>query len=36
MCERGVEFDIIISDIEMPDMNGFEFVETVRADSRWE
>lgn len=35
MCEAGETFDIIISDIEMPGMNGFEFAEAVKADSRW-
>jgi len=35
MCENGAEFDIIISDIEMPGMSGFEFVEALRKDSRW-
>jgi len=33
--EAGEEFDIIISDIEMPGMNGFEFAETVRAAGKW-
>ncbi|MBZ0303211.1 MAG: response regulator [Anaerolineae bacterium] len=28
--------DLIISDIEMPLMNGFEFLSTVRADARWQ
>ena len=35
MCEAGESFDIIISDIEMPGMNGFEFAEAVKSDSRW-
>ncbi|MCB1392247.1 MULTISPECIES: chemotaxis protein CheW [unclassified Nitrobacter] len=30
----GQEFDAILTDIEMPDMNGFEFAETVRSDNR--
>ncbi|WP_371420632.1 chemotaxis protein CheW [Tardiphaga sp.] len=30
----GQEVDVILTDIEMPDMNGFEFAETVRADQR--
>lgn len=30
----GQEFDAIVTDIEMPDMNGFEFAETIRADHR--
>jgi len=28
-------FDCILTDIEMPDMNGFEFAEAVRADQRF-
>jgi len=35
LCERGTEFDIIISDIEMPDMDGFEFAERVKNSSNW-
>jgi two-component system, chemotaxis family, sensor kinase CheA len=30
----GRLFDIIITDIEMPDMNGFQLAESVRADPR--
>jgi two-component system chemotaxis sensor kinase CheA len=33
--ESGEEFDVIISDIEMPGMNGFEFAESVRKSQRW-
>lgn len=33
--EDGATFDAIISDIEMPDMNGFDFVHKIRGDSRW-
>ncbi|MBR9973052.1 chemotaxis protein CheW [Magnetospirillum sulfuroxidans] len=33
--EQSYEFDIIISDIEMPGMSGFEFATAVRADGRW-
>jgi two-component system chemotaxis sensor kinase CheA len=33
--EAGEDFDVIISDIEMPGMNGFEFAAQVRSDSRW-
>ncbi|GGF35344.1 hypothetical protein GCM10011611_47070 [Aliidongia dinghuensis] len=33
--EAGEDFDVIISDIEMPGMNGFEFATQVRSDSRW-
>src|SRR3546814_2816062 len=35
LCERGDRFDAIISDIEMPGMNGFQLAAAVRADSRW-
>ncbi len=33
--EGGAQFDAIVSDIEMPEMNGFEFAEAVRGDARW-
>ena len=36
MRDGGRDFDIIVSDIEMPGMDGFEFAEAVRADSRWQ
>jgi two-component system chemotaxis sensor kinase CheA len=35
LCEDGEDFDVIISDIEMPDMNGFEFAKEVRSSTRW-
>ncbi len=34
--EEGVDFDCIVSDIEMPGMNGFELAEQVKSDSRWQ
>jgi len=34
--EAGEDFDVIISDIEMPGMNGFEFAETVKKSGRWQ
>ncbi|MDB5517467.1 MAG: CheA signal transduction histidine kinase [Tardiphaga sp.] len=34
VLRSGQEFDVILTDIEMPDMNGFEFAETIRADSK--
>jgi two-component system chemotaxis sensor kinase CheA len=33
MRENGEQFDVIVSDIEMPQMNGFEFAQKVREDS---
>jgi len=30
-----VKFDAIVSDIEMPDMNGLDFVRRVRAEGPW-
>ena len=35
MRSQGESFDVIISDIEMPEMDGFAFAEEVRKDSRW-
>src|SRR6186713_616569 len=29
----GQNFNVVLTDIEMPDMNGFEFAETIRADN---
>jgi len=34
--DQGRIFDAIISDIEMPGMNGFEFAANVRSDPRWQ
>jgi two-component system chemotaxis sensor kinase CheA len=33
--EDGQDFDVIVSDIEMPDMNGFDFAAAVRKGGRW-
>ena len=35
MCDKGAEFDVIISDIEMPDMDGFEFAQKVKTETSW-
>jgi two-component system chemotaxis sensor kinase CheA len=36
VLRSGNHFDVILTDIEMPDMNGFEFAEAIRADRRTE
>ncbi|MDA5193165.1 hybrid sensor histidine kinase/response regulator [Govanella unica] len=33
--EDGARFDVIVSDIEMPGMDGFAFASTVRKDGAW-
>jgi two-component system chemotaxis sensor kinase CheA len=34
VLRSGRQFDVILTDIEMPEMNGFEFAEAIRADQR--
>lgn len=34
MLEDGRRFDVVVSDIEMPEMNGFEFAEAVKRHPR--
>jgi two-component system chemotaxis sensor kinase CheA len=34
IVKKGQRFDVIISDIEMPGMNGFELAEAIRSDQR--
>ena len=34
LLSEGQAFDVAITDIEMPDMNGFQFAEAVRGDPR--
>ena len=33
--DRGMQFDVIVSDIEMPEMDGIKFAETLRGDPAW-
>jgi two-component system, chemotaxis family, sensor kinase CheA len=32
---RAQSFDVVLTDIEMPDMNGFEFAEVIRSDNNF-
>jgi two-component system chemotaxis sensor kinase CheA len=34
LLKKGQHFDLIVSDIEMPGMNGFDLAEAVRSDPR--
>jgi two-component system chemotaxis sensor kinase CheA len=34
MLRSGNRFDVVLTDIEMPEMNGFEFAEAIRADQK--
>ncbi|MEH2510457.1 two-component system chemotaxis sensor kinase CheA [Nitrobacteraceae bacterium AZCC 1564] len=36
LLRAGQHFDVILTDIEMPEMNGFEFAEAIRSDRRME
>lgn len=35
LCDSGEDFDVIVSDIEMPGMSGLDFAQAVRNGSRW-
>jgi len=35
LCEDGEDFDVIVSDIDMPGMDGYAFAEAVKAQARW-
>jgi len=35
LCEQGEEFDVIVSDIEMPGMSGLDFAQAVRQSEKW-
>lgn len=33
--DEGRMFDVIVSDIEMPDLDGFAFADAITSDARW-
>lgn len=33
--DDGIEFDVIISDIEMPGMSGFDLAKDIRSGGKW-
>ncbi|MFA7455923.1 MAG: chemotaxis protein CheW [Micavibrio sp.] len=35
MHDKGLMFDVVLSDIEMPHMDGYQFVESMRNGSSW-
>ncbi|MFM2044266.1 MAG: CheA histidine kinase + Rec domain [Pseudomonadota bacterium] len=35
LCEAGEDYDVIISDIEMPGMSGLDFARAVRSSAHW-
>lgn len=35
LLQSGRKFDVVVSDIEMPEINGFEFCEALRRDPRF-
>jgi len=36
VLRNGQQFDVVLTDIEMPDMNGYEFAEAIRSDRKME
>jgi two-component system chemotaxis sensor kinase CheA len=34
ILERSARFDVVVTDIEMPEMDGYEFAEALRANAR--
>ncbi len=36
VLRNGQQFDVVLTDIEMPDMNGYEFAEAIRGDRKME
>jgi two-component system chemotaxis sensor kinase CheA len=36
LCEAGQHFDLIVSDVEMPNMDGLALATAIRSDARWQ
>ena len=36
MRDAGNDFDVIVSDIEMPEMSGFDFARSIKGEGRWQ
>jgi len=36
MRDAGNDFDVIVSDIEMPEMSGFDFARSIKDEGRWQ
>ena len=32
LLKSGTRFDVVVTDVDMPEMSGFDFAEAVRAD----
>ncbi|MEJ2536716.1 MAG: response regulator, partial [Calditrichia bacterium] len=30
------EFDLLVTDLEMPNLSGYELIEQIRSDARWD
>src|SRR5208282_2599715 len=35
LYDAGEDFDIIVSDVELPGMSGYELAETIKKSTRW-
>ena len=35
ICETNTDIDVVVTDIDLPDRDGFDLVSTLRNDTRW-